>query len=101
MVMLAEQPESRTICLLLDAVTAPKKSSSMNEGKAKITSLLCEQACSASRKARGKTVGEATKLELINKTELRLPESEEHVHSTGRQTRAVAGELAKERAEDR
>jgi hypothetical protein len=36
------------------------------------------------RKVRGeKTVGGATKLELINRTELQLPESEEH--STGMQ----------------
>ena len=92
--VLAEQPESKTMCLLLGAVKAPRKFSSMNEGKAKTASLQCKKVCSASQSAPGKDRRRRTKLELINKTELQLPESEEH--STGRQIRVVAGELAKE-----
>ncbi len=74
--VLAAQPESKTICLPLDAVTAPRKSPSIKEGKAKTASLLREEACSAPRSARGKTVGEGTKLESKSKTDYRHQRAE-------------------------
>ena len=60
--VLAEQPESKTICLDLGVVTAPRKSSSMNEGKAKTASLLHGNAGSAPRKG----AGERTKAKRPN-----------------------------------